>query len=484
MRYELPLAQATGQGHDSFCVYPWKHLEVRRDGTLDFCCKFRRTSPLAAADGTPLSVTKHSLDEIWNGEQIRGIRRDMVEGRVVSGCEVCHEREAAGYPSDRLQANLDWRDGWLNEDRLTVEQFKARAAADGFRDPAPAYVEIRAGNLCNLKCRMCYGYTSSRIALDPVHSQWAGSHVYTEPERWWQDRAVLDKLFQHPGRVRRLYLLGGEPFLVKELGGVLQHLIDRGVAQDVVVEMSTNGTTTRAPWLPLTRAFKRLDLFLSIDGYGELNHYIRYPSRWDTLVKNIEFFKTLPNTRLSTTVCLQAYNALYLADLFRFFDSAGLPLGYVYPIDHPEHLRTTVLPAAARRLAADRLRAYAGRDCRPENREVVLGLAKGLEPAGGAADEHRLREFMLFTNDLDASRGQSFREACPELHDLIVRSGAGWTGASLLRSSEARYRELEDRHEPLTCLSGLLREVARRGWRKISRNLARLRRRGRGGATT
>ncbi len=460
MKCKSPLTQNTRQGIDTFCIRPWKHLEVRRDGKLDFCCKFR--TPLHTSDGTPLVVTQHSLDEIWNCDELRGIRRNMIKGQYVKGCEVCYERELAGYPSDRLSTTLGWHDGWLNEERRTFDQLKARSVADNYQVLGPAYIQISAGNLCNLKCRTCYGCTSSSITHDPVHSQWSGSHIYSKQERWWQNQSVLDKIFQYPQLVRRLHLIGGEPFLVKELRDVLQYLIDRGVAQNIVLEMATNGTVKRAPWLPLIKQFKRLELFLSIDGYNQLNHYIRYPCRWDHLVKNIQCFKTLPNTVLSTMVVLQAYNALNLVDLFRFFDSVGLPLGYVFPIDHPPFLRTHVLPPKVRRLAAQRLRVYVDQDCRLENRQIVTSLANGLEAQGNIVDEDRLVEFMLFTNDLDVSRKQSFQEACPELHELIRQSGYKWTSATLWKS----YQELQLQH---TSLRALVRELVRQGWQRIRR---------------
>ena len=84
----------------------------------------------------------------------------------------------------------------------------------------------------------------------------------------------------------------------------------------------------------------------------------------------------------------------------------------------------------ARRLAADRLLAYAAR-CRPEQREEIRGLASGLLAAGDSFDTALLREFMLFTNDLDVTRGQSFRSTHGELLELITQTGFRWTDETL-----------------------------------------------------
>src|SRR4029077_3559148 len=98
-------------------------------------------------------------------------------------------------------------------------------------------------------------------------------------------------------------------------------------------------------------------------------------------------------------------------------------------------LRVTTMPPAARRLAAERLRAYADRDCRPENRDTVRCIVEELQSIGEELDTALLREFMLFTNDLDRSRRQSFRSACPELCGLIEAAGFAWTDETLYAAS-------------------------------------------------
>ncbi len=500
MTYALPLVPNTAPGQDPFCILPWKHFEVRLRGDVYQCCKY--LTPLTAEGGRPFSVTQDALDDIWNSEELRGIRREMAQGRLVPGCAFCYEPEAAGFPSLRTWSNQKWADGWLNEERQTPEQLKAQATADDYRHPAPELFELHLGNLCNLKCRMCYGSFSSRISRDPVHGRWAESVTIAPENRWWQNRKVFENLFRHPERIKHLYLVGGEPLLIKEVGDILRYLIDRDVAKNIVLDFSTNGTTTRAPWMPLTAQFKQVIMSVSMDGYGKLNDYMRYPSRWNTLVRNLDYYRSLPNVVVASGVVFQAYNALGAVELFRFFDSINLPFG-VLVIDQPEYLCLQVLPPRVRQLAAQRLRAYAGRDCRPEYRGLMLSLASGLEAHGDAFDEQRLREFLLFTQDLDFSRGQSLCEACPELCELIAQSGFRTTAADLLaerKTLQARVQELEARcgeletschsleasceesrtafdalyaqHEPLTYLSGLLREVGRQGVRKIKRSLS------------
>jgi len=126
-------------------------------------------------------------------------------------------------------------------------------------------------------------------------------------------------------------------------------------------------------------------------------------------------------------VGFQAYNALNVVELLRYCDRIGLPF-VVYSVMEPAYLRADMLPPPARRLAAERLRAYKDQDCRPEHRWMLDSLLAELEYAGEDYDENALLTFMLFTNDLDVTRGQRFADTHAELLGLLRAAGFAWTG--------------------------------------------------------
>jgi MoaA/NifB/PqqE/SkfB family radical SAM enzyme len=417
---------------DTFCVMPWLYQQLFHHGRVKPCCKFAR---FITRQDTPMSVYKQSLDEIWNSDDMRGIRRAMVRGERVLGCAGCYREEESGGVSLRKVRNRDWQSGWLNQDKLGIDALKAKALANDYRlFTTPSWLQLDVGNLCNLKCRMCCGYSSSRIDQDPVHRQWNGGapgHKKRLPtgKRWFEDKSfILTELFRHPEEVKQLEFLGGETLLIKEVGDILECLIEAGVADNIVLMATTNGTVIKSPWLTLAERFKALALNVSIDGFDAYYEYIRYPARWSTVTRNIEILKKRSRTRLTAIVTLQAYNALNIVDLFKYFDSIGLDF-YAYPVSRPEYLSPMVLPPSARRLAVERLLLYADEDCIPKNRELVLGLASELNNAGDREvfDAKLMRTFMLFTNDLDITRAQSFRETHRELLQLITDAGFAWT---------------------------------------------------------
>ncbi len=431
---------------DTFCIHLWNHLrlEPTNDSRCEaqVCCAFQGGK--VSQNGSPMSLQQHSLVEIWNSEMMRGIRRDMVEGRPVAGCEACYKDEARGGMSMRTRDNAQWESGWLNHERMLIEHIKSAAAANGFRAPSlPALIEIDTGSLCNLKCRMCHGGVSSMIAKDPVHSSWTADQYSGKPyhDEGAQPAAAKLRRFlplkeafetalsQHRGEVKRLYFIGGEPFLVRELRPLVEWLAESGQAHDIELAIVSNGTVV-PPWLSLAAKFRRLDLAISIDGFGKHYEYIRYPARWNELAENLRRFKEIPNVHVGGAVTIQLNNALNITELFRHFDANGVGF-YAYPLQLPRYLAIDALPAGARRLAAERLRAYGENDCLPQHRDLILTLAAQLEPSDETLDVRLLRDFMLFTNDLDASRKQSIRETDPELLDLLSAAGFAWTQETL-----------------------------------------------------
>jgi len=435
----------------TFCVRLWQHMRIDASGQSRVCCAY--TGDYVAQGGKAMSTNRQSLMEIWNGDTMRELRRDMVAGRRVAGCEVCYLAEDRGGESIRMHDNLAWEQGWMNEQRVTIDQMVAQAVGNDFRLPKlPAIIEVEAGNLCNLKCRTCNSFSSSKIAMDPVHRKWDGvkysPHAVPEVEidpgrirRVGPIERLVDELATDNGsEIKRLYFFGGETFLVREIPALLERLVAAGRAPMLSLLFITNGTVV-PEWLSLAAQFHRVDLAISVDGYANDFEYIRFPARWARLTHNLPLFKQIPNVFPQITTTVQINNVLGLTRLFRYLDF--IELGFAgYLLDHPHHLAVGTLPASIRRLAGARLRDYAVDDCRPEHRGLVLSFAAQIEEAGTEdGNPNRLRDFMLFTNDLDATRGQSIHRTDPELVALLEQAGYPWINEHLHTQPDAAVRE-------------------------------------------
>jgi organic radical activating enzyme len=87
--------------------------------------------------------------------------------------------------------------------------------------------------------------------------------------------------------VKQIYLTGGEPTLVQGNYEFLQQLIDKGFAKDISLIFNTNVTNFQQKFLDAINQFKKITLNLSIDGVEGVQEYIRYPSKWNHILKNM-----------------------------------------------------------------------------------------------------------------------------------------------------------------------------------------------------
>lgn len=437
----VPAESASAAPDDTFCVHPWIHLRLLAEGEAQICCRSRTN---ISKDGTQLSLKTNSFDDLWNSDEMRQIRRDMVDNKYVAGCAECYQEDKSGAISMRKRDNTAWQNGWLNENFVSIDDLKVQAVRSDYRLPImPANIEVDTGSLCNLKCRMCHDGVSSRIASDVVHRSWTTDQYTDRPyhdqnivarpaglRRWSLDDDLETAITRAPGQVKRLYFIGGEPLLVKEVGELLQHLVAVGVSRDITIAVVSNGTVTGS-WLELIPHFKELNLSISMDGFDKQYDYIRYPAKWAKLERNLKTFQAMPKTSLGAAITLQAYNALNITDLFRYLDSIGMDF-FAWPVHVPRYLSIDAMPPRARRVAAERMSAYADRpSCAPARRELVRGLAELLRPTSDRFDSGLLRDFMLFTNDLDVSRSQSFAEVNGELLELLAEDGFAWTNETV-----------------------------------------------------
>jgi MoaA/NifB/PqqE/SkfB family radical SAM enzyme len=126
---------------------------VNPDATVKPCCMMKKgTNVLYNEDGS-IATVRNDFKKLWNSSKLKEIRINMISGNKVSGCEVCYLQEDSGRKSNRQQSNEEWA-GKLGADHLYKLMDKA-ILKNGELDYSIAYLDLRLGNLCNLKCRMC-----------------------------------------------------------------------------------------------------------------------------------------------------------------------------------------------------------------------------------------------------------------------------------------------------------------------------------------
>jgi len=263
---------------------------------------------------------------------------------------------------------------------------------------------------------------SSRIAADKVHAAWFGGQDGAANYGWQE--AVFEEIFEHANYVKLIQFSGGEPFIHRTFREILRKLVETREAAHIELYITSNGMTHSPELSSLLAHFSSVELGISVDGLGVLQEYIRFPSKWDALRRNIFSFQK-DKVPISIRPTAQAYNAFGLLDLARWCDTNGIPFVLDNILSAPGFLSLDMLPDVVILKTLEAWEQYLHTECRGDNRWHVGKVVSVLRRPRAEPDKLAVLQdqFIRFTNDLDESRGQSFAVACPELYDQLTAAG-------------------------------------------------------------
>ena len=344
---------------ETFCVLPFMHVATNAAGSFRLCCNSNpNTNQIKDENGKPYKIYKHTVEEVWNSEAYKKFRRQFINGEMPETCVRCYREEEAGIRSPRAGFN----EKWWKDDVKVAEEIPVDIR----------YIDLRLGNLCNLKCRMCNPWASSMwvkdwnevvptAKLDPPkpidEDTLAFMNVMTE----WPDYKRTGLNFQDIAHtVEEIYLTGGEPTLATSQYKLLDYCIENDLAKNIRLKYNTNLTNIPQKMVDYWADFKRVQLNCSIDAVGERDRYIRYPSSWKKVEENFDKLSKLDNVNIQIHCTVQALNICVLPDLLDFAESRGLTGDQVYLniLNHPSCLNVRVLPMALKNIAQMKLAEY------------------------------------------------------------------------------------------------------------------------------
>ena len=369
----------------SWCVLPWSHVSITEIGYYRLCClssSNKNNGILKDKKGNPLHVEKANWNSVFNNDRMKSIRKNMLKGKWSEECTRCKKQYINGMPSRNIHSR--WLLGTIVEPRNYPGYRKAKdlTRPDGsisLKDFPPSYMDIRFGTKCNLKCVMCNPQTSSKW-----YDDWSAlskkNYFYSynkkinlrfnakkklKPESntyEWNDKFLsssnllhtqIDKNMQ---QLRCIYIAGGEPLLIKSHYDFLQKLIDRKVSKKILVIYSSNITSVPSLALKLWSHFKHVHIGMSLDGFGNVNDFIRYPSQWNSVKNNLLKLDQLEeeNFSLSIEPAISVLNIWHLPEFIEFvlkqnYKKIGSPiLGIItpHPVYVPRYLNINILEAS------------------------------------------------------------------------------------------------------------------------------------------
>jgi len=431
---------------NSFCVYPWVSLMVNTSGTLNYCC-IAKPGILRDEKKRQLTLSNSTLQEGWNSPRMRELREMMVKGDIVEECEHCFLQEKIGKKSFREMHNDEWTRK-LGADEIHRRVLEASENDWGMTSD-PVYLDLRLSNLCNLKCRMCSPHNSSQIAKehkklfdnnDDYTDVW--KKTWGDNLNWFTDKGYVKQFYTDnlwkdarawiPG-LRKIYITGGEPTLIKHNTEFLGEIIERGYADQIEIFLNTNCTNINETFLNIIKQFSNVVINASLDGIGETNEYIRYPSNWNDLEKNYLDMLDLPNVWSNATPVLQIYNLHSIHEVFYYADKMSDQLygknniktiGVDILINtHPAFLDVRNLPIEWRQDCKNELLEFKEEFTLYDKNFIasnsIDGIVNYLDLPQLDEYKENLTDFIKMTDIQDKTRKQNFSKLNPSLYKRI-----------------------------------------------------------------
>jgi hypothetical protein len=432
--------QAIAEIMPTFCAIPFVSLMVNPDATVKPCCMMKKGSNTLHNEDGSVATIKNDFKKLWNSDKLKKIRIDMVSGNKVSGCEVCYLQEDSGRKSNRQQSNEEWAFK-LGTDHLYKLMDKA-IIKNGELDYSIAYLDLRLGNLCNLKCRMCSPWNSSQIAKEHLDLQnrdkeyklvWDKSFgrfnkEFLDVQQLFEEDILWDQIIDLIPKLHKVYMTGGEPTLIENNFKFMQECINQG-RKDIVLFFNTNCTNVNKKFTSLIEQFDTVYINASIDGIGGMNDYIRAPSKWSQVSANIEKLAQMPNVQLGITPTVQVYNAFDLVNILDWVDELNLKYKKYIFVDflinvYPEFLKVDVMTTDMMRQAAGKLIEYKQNKLNKRSPELTVNSVNGIIGLLSNNDrtkdwKEQIERLRSYTNSLDRERDQDLQLVNEPLKQLI-----------------------------------------------------------------
>jgi wyosine [tRNA(Phe)-imidazoG37] synthetase (radical SAM superfamily) len=414
-----------GRISDTFCALPFTHLATHTDGSAILCC--------VAKNEQRLNLNDQTLQAAWNSDYLRSARLKMLRGEKVSACTHCYAEEKNGYRSHRVTENRVWKERFGRDFVLDRVQ---KTQSDGRLNEDIVAIDLRLGNTCNLQCVMCRPQDSSRwtalakkiaetAETAEIRSEWAHkSKINQSRFEWYKDPAFWTDLEAMLPSMREIIVGGGEPMLLEEHRRLVEACVRTGAAKNIQIRYHTNGTLLDKSLFDLWKEFKLVEVFISLDCWGEKNNYMRYPANWEAISANLKCLDddSPESVKVMLLCSVHLMNMFYLDEYAQWVEDQNFRKvtkgfnGYFHPgvVHYPPYLSIQNYPSELKKIITDKLVAFEDRSRKKSNK--IQGIINLMNEADHSSRLNQTRDYI---RRLDAERGTSFSKTFPELNRFL-----------------------------------------------------------------
>ena len=388
---------------DTICMLPWVSIEASPTGSARPCCLARESIP-------GIDLRKDTLEDAYKSVYMQDLRKQFRAGEKPTTCKLCWDEEAAGRASKRI-----------NSQSRLKEMYQS---VDWYNDSPNQlwFVDLKLGNICNLKCRICGSWSSSKWAAEEMDYLPKGANkkehiAYTwlkqgkwpeESPGFWEN---LKTLLPH---IKYFEFTGGEPWLIQEHWELLQYAADNGYSKNIDIHYNTNATQKLGPHTMVWDKFGRVDIAFSVDNVGERFEYERYGAKWNEaneIIDSVHWTKSVDTPNITTQLCftINVQNVYYIDELLDWAETKKFDSIYFNMLHSPDHMSIQQMTPAATDLVLNKLKTTFWKSSKYQ--QEIDNVIKFIENGAGSDGS----EFLRKMKQTDTYRKQNFMDTHTEI---------------------------------------------------------------------
>ena len=101
-------------------------------------------------------------------------------------------------------------------------------------------------------------------------------------------------MYRQIPNLKQVYFAGGEPLMIKEHKKFIEEIIRQGYQDKILLRYNSNGILVDKDLIELWSKFKKVKFAISMDAIEKRDEYIRFPTDWDTVEKNLRMLDETP----------------------------------------------------------------------------------------------------------------------------------------------------------------------------------------------
>jgi pyruvate-formate lyase-activating enzyme len=381
---------------NTFCIHPFNSLSI--DGTGD-----QRSYKPCCMSNQPIvseSVPVNSIDSAFNSDWMNSLRDSLMNGVQHPACNFCWDEERAGKESKRVRDS---------KTQLTLQHKP---------DIILKNIDLKMGNLCNLKCRICNPWNSSKwenewftVSGRTESIQQFKNTFKIQRQSWNTGEKIWDELLEVLPNIESFDLYGGEPLLIENVWNILKLSVEKGYSKNQKIHYNTNGTIIpNQEQLALWEKFKLVDLQISVDDINERHNYQRHPNKWEIIKNNIELLQQVKWIKLTTNATISNFNVFYLDEITtEIMDNLGCSVWYNI-LHSPNEYSVDALDPKIKEILLKKL------DHVKDKNSDILNI---LNFIGSNPDPNKIKLFLKRVQEHDTYRKESFPATFPKWYDIL-----------------------------------------------------------------